>query len=75
MIVPPDGYFAAISEVLRKYDVLLICGRGGHADSAGSGSGSAPRCSACEPDLITLAKGITSAYVPLSALPGLGEGG
>jgi L-2,4-diaminobutyrate transaminase len=66
VIVPPEGYFAAIGEVLRKYDVLLIAdevvcafGRLGHWFGT--------EVFDLQPDLITLAKGITSAYVPLSA--------
>src|ERR1700722_16923282 len=66
VIVPPDGYFAAIGEVLRRYDVLLIAdevvcafGRLGHWFGT--------EVFGLQPDLITLAKGITSAYVPLSA--------
>jgi L-2,4-diaminobutyrate transaminase len=66
VIVPPDGYFAAIGEVLRRHDVLLI------ADEVVSGFGRLGQWFGIEvfgvqPDLITLAKGITSAYVPLSA--------
>jgi L-2,4-diaminobutyrate transaminase len=66
VIVPPEGYFAAIGEVLRKYDVMLIAdevvcafGRLGHWFGT--------EVFGLQPDLITLAKGITSAYVPLSA--------
>lgn len=66
VIVPPAGYFEAISEVLRRYDVLMI------ADEVVCGFGRLGRWFGTEtfgiqPDLITLAKGITSAYVPLSA--------
>jgi L-2,4-diaminobutyrate transaminase len=66
VIPPPEGYFAAIQAVLRKYDVLMIadevvCGFG----RLGSWFGSTEV--GIEPDLITVAKGITSAYVPLSA--------
>ena len=66
VIVPPEGYFQAIGEVLRKYDVLLI------ADEVVCAFGRLGRWFGTEvfglqPDLITLAKGITSAYVPLSA--------
>ncbi len=66
VIVPPEGYFPAIAEVLRRHDVLLIadevvCGFG----RLGNWFGSEPL--ALEPDLMTVAKGITSAYVPLSA--------
>jgi L-2,4-diaminobutyrate transaminase len=66
VIVPPEGYFAAIGEVLRRYDVMLIAdevvcafGRLGHWFGT--------EVFDLQPDLITLAKGITSAYVPLSA--------
>ena len=66
VIVPPEGYFAAIGEVLRRYDVMLIAdevvcafGRLGHRFGT--------EVFDLQPDLITLAKGITSAYVPLSA--------
>ena len=65
VLVPPDTYFARIQEVLRRYDVLLIAdevitafGRLGQwygSDLLG-----------LEPDLITVAKGLTSGYVPLS---------
>jgi L-2,4-diaminobutyrate transaminase len=66
VIVPPDGYFAAIGEVLRRYDVLLI------ADEVVCAFGRLGQWFGTEvfdlqPDLITLAKGLTSAYVPLSA--------
>ena len=66
VIVPPTGYFAAIQEVLRRHDVLLIadevvCGFG----RLGAWFGS--ELLGLEPDLMTVAKGITSAYVPLSA--------
>jgi L-2,4-diaminobutyrate transaminase len=66
VIVPPEGYFAAIQEVLRRHDVLLIsdevvCGFGRLGTWLGG------ERFAMEPDLITVAKGLTSAYVPLSA--------
>ncbi|MDO8209035.1 aminotransferase [Conexibacter sp. CPCC 206217] len=66
VIVPPAGYFAAIQAVLRKYDVLLIadevvCGFGRLGTWFGSDQ------LGIEPDLMTIAKGVTSAYVPLSA--------
>ncbi|GAA2082516.1 aminotransferase [Actinomadura alba] len=66
VIVPPKSYFPAIQEVLRKYDVLLIadevvCGFGRLGQNFGS------EVFGMTPDLITVAKGITSAYIPLSA--------
>ena len=66
IIPPPAGYWKKIQEVLRKYDVLLIadeviCGFGRVGTPFGS------HLYDIEPDLITVAKGLTSAYAPLSA--------
>jgi L-2,4-diaminobutyrate transaminase len=66
VVVPPPGYFDAVEEVLRRYDVLLI------ADEVVCGFGRLGRWFGTEvygmhPDLITLAKGVTSGYVPMSA--------
>ena len=63
---PPEGYWPAIQQVLRKHDVLLI------ADEVITGFGRTGSMFGCqhygiEPDLITIAKGLTSAYFPLSA--------
>jgi L-2,4-diaminobutyrate transaminase len=63
---PPAGYWAAIQPILKKYDILLI------ADEVITGFGRTGAMFGCEkyniePDLITVAKGLTSAYVPLSA--------
>ncbi|SFT85452.1 aspartate aminotransferase family protein [Paraburkholderia aspalathi] len=62
---PPEGYWAAIQAVLRKYDILLI------ADEVITGFGRTGAMFGSEkygvePDLITVAKGLTSAYFPLS---------
>jgi L-2,4-diaminobutyrate transaminase len=67
IIPPPQGYWQAIQPVLRKHDVLLI------ADEVITGFGriGAPFGShryGIEPDLMTCAKGLTSAYVPMSAV-------
>ncbi len=66
VLVPPVGYFEKIQAVLRRYDVLLI------ADEVITGFGRIGEwfgsdVFGIEPDLITVAKGITSGYVPLSA--------
>lgn len=66
IIPPPTGYWPAIQAVLKKYDVLLIadevvCGFGRLGTPFGS------HMYGIEPDLITVAKGLTSAYIPLSA--------
>ncbi len=67
VIVPPEGYFQAIQPVLKKHDVLMIadeviCGFGRLGKPFGS------EVFGIEPDLISVAKGITSGYVPLSAV-------
>lgn len=64
---PPAGYWAATQAVLKKHDVLLI------ADEVVTGFGRTGSMFGChhydiEPDLITIAKGLTSAYIPLSAV-------
>ncbi|MEO1191529.1 MAG: aminotransferase [Pseudomonadota bacterium] len=66
VIVPPETYFAEIQAVLRKYDVLMIadeviCGFGRTGKMFGSNTFE------IEPDLVSVAKGITSGYMPLSA--------
>ena len=65
VIVPPVGYHEAIREVLSHNDILLIadeviCGFGRLGYLYGS------EALALEPDMITIAKGVTSAYFPLS---------
>ncbi|MFG3594708.1 aminotransferase [Bradyrhizobium sp. RDI18] len=63
---PPEGYWGAIQAVLKKHDVLLIVdevvtGFGRTGSMFGS------QHYGLEPDLITVAKGLTSGYFPLSA--------
>ncbi|MFB6462873.1 aspartate aminotransferase family protein [Bradyrhizobium tunisiense] len=63
---PPEGYWQAIQAVLKKHDVLLI------ADEVITGFGRTgsmfgSQHYGIEPDLITVAKGLTSGYFPLSA--------
>jgi len=67
VIVPPQTYFPEMMRVCRKYDVYMIsdeviCGFGRLGTAFG--------CSALEfePDSITVAKALTSAYVPLAAV-------
>jgi L-2,4-diaminobutyrate transaminase len=65
LIPPPAGYWTEIQKVLDKYDVLLIadevvCGFGRIGTPFGS------HMYDMKPDLITIAKGLTSAYQPLS---------
>jgi 4-aminobutyrate---pyruvate transaminase len=66
VIVPPATYFEKIQAVLRKHDVLLI------ADEVICGFGRTGRMFGTEtfgmkPDIMTMAKAITSGYLPLSA--------
>jgi 4-aminobutyrate--pyruvate transaminase len=67
VIIPPDGYYAAIQAVLEKYDVLFL------ADEVITGFCRTGRMFGCEtfdirPDTMTLAKGLSSAYQPIAAL-------
>ena len=65
IVPPPKGYWAAIQKVLKQYDILLI------ADEVVTGFGRLGSMFGSdhygiEPDIITIAKGLTSAYAPLS---------
>jgi len=67
VLIPPKTYFPEIQRICRKYDVLLI------ADEVICGFGRTGRWFASEhfdirPDFMTLAKGITFGYLPLSAV-------
>ncbi|MCW5692914.1 MAG: aspartate aminotransferase family protein [Pseudolabrys sp.] len=67
IVPPPAGYWPKIQAVLRKYDILLI------ADEVITGFGRLGSMFGSdhygiEPDLITIAKGLTSAYAPLSGV-------
>ena len=67
VIVPPADYFEKIQAVLAKYDVLMIadeviCGFGRLGTMFGS------QAMGMTPDTISVAKAITSAYVPLGAV-------
>jgi len=65
IVPPPEGYWAAIQAVLDRHDILLI------ADEVVTGFGRTGSMFGSDhygmrPDLITIAKGLTSAYAPLS---------
>lgn len=65
IVPPPAGYWQAIQPILEKHDILLI------ADEVVTGFGRLGTMFGSEhyglkPDLITIAKGLTSAYAPLS---------
>jgi L-2,4-diaminobutyrate transaminase len=66
VLLPPKGYFEKVQAVLARHDILFIAdevitgfGRTGHWFATG-GMG-------LKPDIVTLAKGLTSAYFPVSA--------
>jgi taurine--2-oxoglutarate transaminase len=67
VIPPPDGYLQAIREVCDRHGILLIL------DEVMAGFGRTGRWFACDhwdvvPDILTVAKGINSGYVPLGAM-------
>ncbi len=67
VIVPPRTYFEKVQVVLRKYDVLLladevICGFGRTGNMWGS------ETFGLKPDTITVAKALSSAYLPISGV-------
>lgn len=67
IVPPPAGYWEKIQAVLKKYDVLLV------ADEVVTGFGRLGTTFGSDhygmkPDLITIAKGLTSAYAPLSGV-------
>jgi taurine--2-oxoglutarate transaminase len=67
ILVPPEGFLAGVRELCDKHGILMIC------DEVMSGFGRTGRWFAVDhwnivPDLMTMAKGLTSAYVPLGAV-------
>lgn len=66
VLLPPEGYFARVQDVLDRHDILLI------ADEVITGFGRTGNWFGSEtfglrPDIVSLAKGLTSAYFPMSA--------
>jgi len=67
ILIPPDGYLQGLREICDKYGILLVC------DEVMAGLGRTGEWFAVDhwkvvPDLITMAKGLTSAYMPLGAV-------
>ena len=67
ILVPPDGYMQGVRALCDKYGILMI------ADEVMAGFGRTGKWFAINhwdvvPDLITMAKGLTSAYLPLGAV-------
>jgi adenosylmethionine-8-amino-7-oxononanoate aminotransferase len=66
-LIPPLGYMRMLREICDEHDILLI------ADEVITGLGRTGKWFACDhddvtPDLITLAKGLTSGYTPMGAV-------
>ena len=67
VIDPPEGYWAEIQRICRKHDVLLV------SDEVICGFGRTGNWFGCEtygfePDLMTMAKGLSSGYLPVAAV-------
>ena len=67
VIVPPEGYFAQIQDICRRHDILFV------ADEVITGFGRtgqwfASQTMDLQPDMMAMAKGLTSGYVPMSAV-------
>src|ERR1700730_15050024 len=67
ILIPPDGYLQGVREICDRYGILMI------ADEVMTGFGRTGRWFAVDhwgvvPDLITMAKGLTSSYAPLGAV-------
>ncbi len=67
ILIPPDGYLKGVRELCDKYGILMV------ADEVMAGFGRTGRWFAVDhwdvvPDLLTMAKGLTSSYLPLGAV-------
>jgi taurine--2-oxoglutarate transaminase len=67
ILIPPDGYLQGLREICDRHGILLIC------DEVMAGLGRTGAWFAVDhwqvvPDIITMAKGLTSAYMPLGAV-------
>src|SRR4029078_2864015 len=67
VLIPPDGYLQGVRELCSRFGILFV------ADEVMSGFGRTGTWFAVDhwrvvPDLLTMAKGLTSAYVPLGAV-------
>jgi putrescine aminotransferase len=67
VIIPPDSYWPKVKEILARYDILfvadeVICGFGRTGEWFGSDYYD------LKPDLMTIAKGLTSGYIPMGGV-------
>jgi taurine--2-oxoglutarate transaminase len=72
ILVPPEGYLQGVRDLCTRYGILMV------ADEVMSGFGRTGEWFAVDhwkvvPDILTMAKGLTSAYVPLGAVGMRGE--
>ena len=67
ILIPPDGYIQGVREICTRNNILMVC------DEVMAGFGRTGRWFAVDhwdvvPDLMTMAKGLTSSYLPLGAV-------
>jgi taurine---2-oxoglutarate transaminase len=67
ILIPPDGYLQGVRDLCTKHGILMVC------DEVMSGFGRTGEWFAVDhwkvvPDLMTMAKGLTSAYIPMGAV-------
>src|SRR5688572_12699523 len=67
ILIPPDGYLKGVREICDRYGIMMV------ADEVMAGFGRTGRWFAVDhwdvvPDLMTMAKGLTSSYLPLGAV-------
>ncbi len=67
ILIPPDGYIQGVREICDRHGILMVC------DEVMAGFGRTGRWFAVDhwgvtPDLMTMAKGLTSSYLPLGAV-------
>jgi taurine--2-oxoglutarate transaminase len=67
VLIPPDGYLQGVREICDRHGILMVC------DEVMAGFGRTGRWFAVDhwdvvPDLLTMAKGLTSSYLPLGAV-------
>lgn len=67
ILIPPQGYLKGLRELLTKYGILMVC------DEVMCGWGRTGKLFGFEhggivPDIVTMAKGLTSSYLPLGAM-------
>lgn len=67
VLIPPEGYLKGLRALLDRYGILLVC------DEVMAGFGRTGKMFAFEhgdilPDIVTMAKGLTSSHLPLGAM-------